>query len=256
MTTPIVAMHDVQTYLGGHWVLQDVNLSVMPDEIFCIVGGSGSGKSTVLRQMLGLLKPTHGIVKVYDKNIATLSYADYQGLCRKWGVLFQGGALFTSLTVLENITFLLREFTDLSRVARDELALLKIMLTGLPKEASVKYPAELSGGMIKRAGLARALSLDPHLLFLDEPTSGLDPESIEGFCKLIKKLKTLLNLTIIMVTHDLHTLWELSDRVAFLGDKTLLACDTVEKLSTNNNRLIYKFFHETVTKNKSAQHGN
>lgn len=250
MTTPVVTMENIKTYLGGQWVLNDINLKIMSGEIFCIVGGSGSGKSTILRQMLGLLKPTGGTVRVFDQNISALSFNQYQQLCRRWGVLFQGGALFTSLTVQENITFLLGEYTDLSRSARNQIALLKILLTGLPVSAAIKLPAELSGGMIKRAALARALSLDPQLLFLDEPTSGLDPESIEGFCNLIKELKKLLGLTIIMVTHDLHTLWELSDRVAFLGDGSVLACEPVEVLAQNKTPLIYKFFHE------ATKHGN
>ena len=168
---------------------------------------------------------------------------EYRLLCQKWGVLFQSGALFSSLTVLENVIYPLKEYSHLSHKALKELGLFKLSLVGLPKSAAMKYPAELSGGMIKRAALARALILDPALLLLDEPSSGLDPNSVNSLDELILNLKNLLNLTVVMVTHDLRTLWQIVEHVAFLGENKILALGTVKEIATNPHPMIHNYFH-------------
>jgi len=239
----IIEVKNIRTNLGGTWVNDGLSLTVKRGEILAIVGGSGSGKTTLLREMLMLLRPNSGSVSVFGKELTTANANVLLSVQRRWGVLFQQNALFSSLTVLENTAFPLSEHTSLDPHTIRELALLKILLAGLPVAAAIKYPSELSGGMQKRAGLARAIVLDPELLFLDEPTSGLDPDSAAGFDELILDLQATMGLTIVMVTHDLDSLWHVANRVAFLGDGKVLCVDTVKNVANNSHPLIKDFFN-------------
>lgn len=239
---PIIEVKNISIKLGGSSVHKNLNLSVNRGEILAIVGGSGSGKTTLLREMLMLQKPDSGSIKIFDHELTTASQLTLLEVQKRWGVLFQQNALFSSLTVQENTAFPLREHTGLDKKTINELAILKILLAGLPIDAAVKYPAELSGGMQKRAGIARAIILDPELLFLDEPTSGLDPESAGAFDELILNLQKTMGLTIVMVTHDLDSLWRVTNRVAFLGEKKVLCVDAMANLVKNPHPLIQSFF--------------
>src|SRR3990167_6304826 len=207
---PVIEIKNLHTLLGHTWVHQGINLSVERGEILGIVGGSGSGKTTLLREMLGLTKPSKGSLLLFGQELTTASPLTLLSIQKRWGVLFQENALFSSLTLLDNVAFPLREHTTLDANSIRELALLKILLAGLPLNASLKYPAELSGGMQKRAGIARAIVLDPELIFLDEPTAGLDPATASGFDDLILNLQSTMGLTIVIVTHDLDTLWKVT----------------------------------------------
>jgi phospholipid/cholesterol/gamma-HCH transport system ATP-binding protein len=238
----VIEVREVGVELGGVWVHKNLNLSVNRGEILAIVGGSGSGKTTLMREMLMLQRPDVGSIRLFNHEVTTASSSTLLEIQKRLGVLFQQNALFSSLTVLENTAFPLREHTSLDNKTIDELAMLKILLAGLPADAAVKYPAELSGGMQKRAGIARAIVLDPELLFLDEPTSGLDPDSASAFDELILNLKKTMGLTIVMVTHDVDSLWHVTDRVAFLGEKKVLCVDTMAKLVKNSHPFIQTFF--------------
>jgi phospholipid/cholesterol/gamma-HCH transport system ATP-binding protein len=239
---PIITMKNVKSYLGGAWVHKDINLTVSRGEILGIVGGSGSGKTTLLREILCLTPPTAGSIRVFGHELTNASPATLLSIQRRWGVLFQQNALFSSLTLLENVSFPLHEHTQLDAQSIKDLALLKILMAGLPSDAAVKYPSELSGGMQKRAGLARAIVLDPELLFLDEPTAGLDPNTAAGFDELILNLQSTMGLTIVMVTHDLDSLWKVTNRVAFLGEGTVLKVAAMPDLVKDPNPLIQAFF--------------
>ncbi len=243
MTQPIIEVKDIKINLGGKWVHDGLSLTVLQGENLGIVGGSGSGKTTLLREMLLLQRPNSGSIRVFDHELMTANDTTLLKIQRRWGVLFQQNALFSSLTVLENVAFPLHEHTTLNLATINELALLKILLVGLPIDAASKYPSELSGGMQKRAGLARAIVLDPELLFLDEPTSGLDPEGAAGFDELVLNLQETLELTIVMVTHDLDSLWTITDRVAFLGEGKVLCVDAMTELVKNKNPMIKDFFN-------------
>lgn len=238
----IIDMHDVKTQLGDTWVHKGINLQVKRGEVLGIVGGSGSGKTTLLREILGLTRPTSGEVKLFGKDIIHATPAELLAIQRRWGVLFQQNALFSSLTLQENVAFPLKEHTDLDQAAINQLALLKILMAGLPAEAAVKFPAELSGGMQKRGALARAIVLDPELIFLDEPTAGLDPTTASGFDQLIIDLQSTMGLTIVMVTHDLDSLWAVTDRVAFLGEGKVLCVAPMPELIKNPHPQIQAFF--------------
>lgn len=238
----IIEVKNIKINLGGSWVHKGLDLNVYQGEILGIVGGSGSGKTTLLREMLMLQPPTSGSIKIFGEELTTASTKKLLALQKRWGVLFQQNALFSSLTVLENTAFPLHEHTALDAHTINELALAKILASGLAAEASVKYPAELSGGMQKRAALSRAIALDPEILFLDEPTSGLDPESAASFDELVSDLQTTMGLTIVIVTHDLDTLWKVTNRVAFLGEGKVLCVDSMPNLVKNPNPLIQKFF--------------
>lgn len=240
---PIIEITNLETNLGGTWVNKGLNLTVQRGEILAIIGGSGSGKTTLLREILMLLRPQAGSIKVFNKELTTATPATLLAVQRRWGVLFQQNALFSALTVLENTAFPLKEHTALDLETIQELALLKILLAGLPLSSIVKYPAELSGGMQKRAGLARAIVLDPELVFLDEPTSGLDPDSSAAFDELILGLQATMGLTIVMVTHDLDSLWTVADRIAFLGEGKVLCVDTAENLVKNPHPMIQEYFN-------------
>jgi phospholipid/cholesterol/gamma-HCH transport system ATP-binding protein len=239
---PIIEMQHVKVQMGRTWVHTDVNLSVMQGEILAIVGGSGSGKTTLLREILMLQKPQSGSIRVFDEEITGMSPQAFLAIQKRWGMLFQQNALFSSLNVLENISFPLKEHTDLDPELIRELALLKLLLVGLPLDAALKYPSELSGGMQKRAALARAIIMDPELLLFDEPNAGLDPDSAAAQDELILNLKKFLGLTIVMVTHDLDTLWHVSDRVAFLGEGKVLCVAPMKELVKQPHRLIQAFF--------------
>ncbi len=238
----IIEINNLKTFLGGSWIHKGINLSVKKSEILGIVGGSGSGKTTLLRAMLGLQRVTSGSIRIFNRDIVNASYLDMLAIQRRWGVLFQENALFSSLSLLENVAFPLREHTTLDEASIQQIALLKILMAGLPTDSAIKFPAELSGGMQKRAGLARAIVLDPELIFLDEPTAGLDPSTADSFDELILNLQSTMGLTIVIVTHDLDTLWKISDRVAFLGEGIVLCVDSLPQLIKNPNPAIQHFF--------------
>jgi phospholipid/cholesterol/gamma-HCH transport system ATP-binding protein len=238
----IIELTDISTFLGEQWVNKNLCLTVKRGEILAIVGGSGSGKTTLLREMLLLQAINSGSIKVFGQELTTASSVELLAVQKRWGVLFQQNALFSSLTLLENTAFPLREHTSLDDDTINRLALLKILLSGLPVEAAHRYPSELSGGMQKRAGLARATVLDPELLFLDEPTSGLDPDSAAAFDELVLNFQSTMGLTIVMVTHDLDSLWHVANRVAFLGEGKVLCVDTVANVAKNPHPLIKQYF--------------
>lgn len=242
IATPIIEITGLVNQLGGHKVHDGLDLTVNKQEILGIVGGSGSGKTTLLRSILMLLRPTAGSIKVFDTEVINCSEQTAREVRHRWGVLFQQNALFSSLTLLENVQFPLVNFTRLPKDVQEQIALLKIVLSGLSADAALKYPSELSGGMQKRAGLARAIALDPELLFLDEPTAGLDPQSAIDLDKLILHLRDSLGLTVVIVTHDLDTLERISDRVAFLGEAKVLATQPLTELMKNPHPLIQAYF--------------
>ncbi len=238
----VIEMRGIETRFGEKVVHENVDLTVYEGEIFGLLGGSGSGKTTLLREMIMLLKPTAGKVEVLGYDLGSISREEAHRLRTKWGVLFQFGALFTSLTVADNIAVWLREYTRLSERTIRQIVHTKLEMVGLEPSVGKLYPAELSGGMIKRAGLARALVMDPKLLFLDEPTSGLDPVSAEAFDNLITELRRLLNLTIVMVTHDIDTIFNVVDRMAVLGDRHVVAQGTLKEILRNDHPFIRQFF--------------
>jgi len=219
---PAIRLRNVTKHFGKQPIFENLDLDVQRGEILGIAGGSGTGKSVLLRTILGLLPFETGQIEVFGKNFQALSSQDRIAVERRWGVLFQDGALFSSLTVLQNVQVPMREHLKLSQPVMDELALLKIAMVGLPANAAYKYPSELSGGMRKRAGLARALALDPDIVFLDEPTSGLDPIAAAAFDHLIKNLQQTLGLTVYMITHDLDSIFAVCDRVAVIADKHIV----------------------------------
>lgn len=238
----VIRIEHIYNAFGPHVVHEDLNMTVQRGEMIALVGGSGSGKTTLLRSIIMLQPPIKGQVYLFDQPVWGASHSEKQKLRQTFGMLFQSGALFSSLTVLENIMVPLQEHTKLSRKDMEEVAMLKLTLSGLKPEAASLLPKDLSGGMIKRASLARALALDPELLFLDEPTAGLDPISASEFDGLMRQLKESLNLTVVMVTHDLDSIWATTDKVAFLGNKTLIAYEPIQDLVKNSNPLIQKYF--------------
>lgn len=239
MSTTILSAKHIANRFGTQRVHDDVSLDVQKGEIIGIVGGSGSGKSVLLKTMLGLHKPTGGEVEVMGRPLSSLSSQDIAML---FGVLFQQGALFSSLSVAQNIMLPMQEHTDLPEDMQQQLAAMKLALVEMRPEAGAKLPSELSGGMIKRAGLARALALDPQILFLDEPTAGLDPLTASAFDQLILTLNRTLGITVIMITHDLDSLFALCHRVAVLVDRKLII-DSLPKLLDNPHPWIKEYFH-------------
>ena len=239
----VVDIRGLNTRFGRNVVHDNVSLSVHPGEIFALVGSSGCGKSTLLRTIIMLLQPVSGSIRVFGQEVVGLRDEEALPLRRRWGVMFERGALFSSLTVAENVGMVLREHTQLSARLVAEVATMKIALTGLPADAGAKYPSELSGGMRKRAALARAIALDPELLFLDEPTAGLDPLSASGIDELVRSLRDALGLTIMMVTHDLDLLWRAADRVAVLGGGHILGSGSMNELSGSADPLIREYFY-------------
>lgn len=243
MPAPIIEIANIRTRFGSAVVHDDVSLEVRRGEIFALVGSSGCGKSTLLREIILLHRPQSGSIRVFGKDVLGLDDEAALPLRKSWGVMFERGALFSSLTVAENVGLPMREHTRISDALIDELAAVKIALAGLPASAGAKFPSELSGGMRKRAALARAMALDPELLFLDEPTAGLDPTSASGFDELVLHLKKSLGLTIMMVTHDLDLLWRVADRVAVLGEGKILGVGTMAELSESPHPLIREYFY-------------
>ena len=242
MSTPIIEIKGLKNYLGGQWVHSNVNLTVERGEILAIIGGSGSGKTTIIRSILMLQKPTAGLIRVFGEDIGSLSEQAANTLRRRWGMLFQHSALFSAMSVLDNIMFPMQELTSLDDDFMRELALLKLSLVGLPKEAADKFPSQLSGGMQRRAAAARAIAMDPELLFLDEPTSGLDPLSAKQFDKLIIFLRDALNLTIVIVSHDIESIKRCTNRVAFIGAGEIVAIQPIDELMKNPHPLIADYF--------------
>ena len=239
---PAIQVRGLRSQFGDHVVHEDLDLTVMRGEILGVVGGSGTGKSVLMNTIIGLRSPDAGTVTVFGQELQRASRRRWSVLERAWGVLFQGGALFSNLTVRENVTAPMFEHTDLSRREAEELADLKIAMVGLRPEAGSLKPAELSGGMKKRASLARALALDPELLFLDEPTSGLDPIGAAAFDELLRDLAASLGLTVFMITHDLDSLYEITDRVAVLADARVVATAPVRELETSDHPWIREYF--------------
>jgi phospholipid/cholesterol/gamma-HCH transport system ATP-binding protein len=240
--TPVIAVHGVVNRFGAQVVHEGVDMEVREGEIFGIVGGSGSGKSVLLRTILGLQRPVSGRVELVGRDITTLTQAELREVKRRYGVTFQHGALFSSLTVLENVKLPIAEYYDLEERALDEMAQFRLALVGLPADAGAKYPAQLSGGMIKRAALARALALDPKLLFLDEPTAGLDPIAAAAFDELLLDLQRNLGLTVVMITHDLDTIFRTCNRVGVIVDRRMVV-DTLERIVDYDHPWIRRYFH-------------
>ena len=239
---PVIEVRHVGTVLGGVRIHKDLNLTVTAGEVLGIIGGSGSGKTTLLRLMLGLERPSEGEVLVFGQKLGKCEATDLARVRHRWGVLFQQGALFSALTVFDNIALPLRELKSLPKDLIAELVMTKLQQVGLKPADGIKMPAELSGGMVKRVSLARSLIMDPQLLFLDEPTAGLDPASSKGFVQLIESLKREMALTVVMVTHDVDTLFAIADRVAVLADQHLIAHGPLEQVVNQPHPFIRNFF--------------
>jgi phospholipid/cholesterol/gamma-HCH transport system ATP-binding protein len=253
--TPVIEVKGLVNRFGTQVVHDGLDMEVRAGEIFGVVGGSGAGKSVLLRTILGLRPPQAGTVEMYGKDMRRLSRAERTGLVREYGVTFQNGALISSLTVAQNIQLPLREYCDLSEAALGELVELNLALVGLPGDAAYKYPSQLSGGMVKRAALARALSLEPKLLFLDEPTSGLDPISAAAFDELLLYLHSQLHLTVVMITHDLDTLFRTCSRVGVIVDRHMIT-DSLDGMLHNENPWIRDYFHGPRARAaEQAEHG-
>jgi phospholipid/cholesterol/gamma-HCH transport system ATP-binding protein len=240
---PIIKVRGLDVGFGAKEVLKGLDLDVAPGEVLGFVGGSGQGKSVLTRAILGLNAKQGGMIEVFGENIDELSGDGRRAMERRWGVMFQGGALFSSLTVRQNIQAPMREYLKLSPQLMDELAALKLRLVGLPADAGEKFPSQLSGGMVKRAALARALALDPELLFLDEPTSGLDPIGAADFDELIATLQKTLGLTVFMVTHDLDSLYSICDTIAALADGKVIAHGPLEAMLASDHPWLRAYFH-------------
>ena len=252
---PVLEVQGLVNRFGTQLVHEGLDMQVAQDEVFGIVGGSGSGKSVLLRTILGLQRPQAGVVRIGGNDITRMTPAQLRAVKARYGVSFQQGALYSGLTVLQNVQLPMIEHLELPATALDELALLKIRLVGLPADAAAKYPAQLSGGMVKRAALARALSLDPSLLFLDEPTSGLDPVSAAAFDDLVLYLQQHLRLTIVMITHDLDTIFRTCNRVGVIVDRRMES-DTLERIVEHPHPWIQAYFHgERARQRLGAAHG-
>jgi len=239
---PVVEVQGLVNRFGDQVVHDGLDMQVRRDEVFGIVGGSGSGKSVLLRTILGLHRPQAGVVRINGNDITKMSEEQLRSVKEHYGVSFQSGALYSGLTVQQNVQQPMIEHLDLKETALDDLALLKICLVGLPPESAAKYPAELSGGMVKRAALARALALDPSLLFLDEPTSGLDPISAAAFDDLVLYLQKELKLTVVMITHDLDSIFRTCNRVGVIVDRKMVS-DTLARIVDYPNPWIQEYFH-------------
>ena len=241
---PIIAIRGLRNSFGEQVIHEGLDLEVERGEILGVVGGSGTGKSVLMRSIIGLQKPDEGEVEVLGENMIDRAEDEAKNIRRRWGILFQNGALFSTLTVAENVEVPIREyFPYLKPPLLDEIASYKIAMAGLPPDAGPKFPSELSGGMTKRAGLARALALDPELLFLDEPTSGLDPIAAAGFDELIRSLQQRLDLTVFLITHDLDSLHAICDRVAVLADRKVIAVGTIPELLALDHPWIQEYFN-------------
>ncbi|HKT74704.1 MAG TPA: ATP-binding cassette domain-containing protein [Steroidobacteraceae bacterium] len=261
MIYPVVEVRGLVNRFAAQVVHDGLDMEVQPDEVFGIVGGSGAGKSVLLHSILGLRRPQAGVVRIEGHDVTQMSAAALRDVKARYGVTFQQGALYSALTVMQNVQLPMIEHVELPATARDELAMLKIRLVGLPADAARKYPAQLSGGMIKRAALARALALDPTLLFLDEPTSGLDPISAAEFDELVLYLQKELRLTVVMITHDLDTIFRTCNRVGVIVERRM-EVDTLERIVDHSNPWIQAYFHGerararlTAARKSRAEHG-
>ncbi|MFM9865006.1 MAG: ABC transporter ATP-binding protein [Micropepsaceae bacterium] len=239
----IISVRGLRNQFGPQVIHDHLDLDIYRGEVLGIVGGSGTGKSVLLRTILGINRSAAGRIQIFGKVRGEMSRAEEQAIEQRWGVLFQDGALFSSLTVAQNIQVALKEHLHMPQKLMDEIAAVKIGLVGLPPEAGPKFPSELSGGMRKRAGLARALALDPEIVFLDEPTAGLDPIGASAFDELIKNLQATLGLTVFMVTHDLDSLYAICDRIAVLAEKKVLVTGTIQEMMTQEHPWIREYFH-------------
>jgi phospholipid/cholesterol/gamma-HCH transport system ATP-binding protein len=239
----VIRIRGLRNAFGDAVIHDGLDLDVRKGEILGVVGGSGTGKSVLMRSIIGLQTPEAGEVDVLGENMIGRDEDEAKNIRRRWGILFQAGALFSTLTVAENVEVPLREYFHLTPRLMDEIASYKIAMSGLPPDAGPKYPSELSGGMVKRAGLARALALDPELLFLDEPTAGLDPIAAQNFDELILSLRDKLDLTVFLITHDLDTLYAICDRVAVLADRKVVAVGTIEQLLALDHPWIQEYFN-------------
>ena len=239
-----ISVRGIRNSFGDQIVHDGLDLDVRKGEILGVVGGSGTGKSVLMRAIIGLQTPDEGEIHVFGESMVGRLDDEALAIRKRWGVLFQGGALFSTLTVAENVEVPIREYyPNIGAELRDEIAAYKIRMTGLPAEAGPKYPSELSGGMKKRAGLARALALDPDLLFLDEPTAGLDPIGAAAFDEQTRQLQQTLGLTVFLITHDLDTLYSICDRVAVLADKKVIAVGTIDELLATDHPWIQEYFN-------------
>ena len=242
MATPVIRIRDLSTRFGETWIHQGVNLDIEPGEMVSLVGGSGSGKTTLLRMVVGLLLPTGGSIELFGEPLFGGGVARERALRQRFGVLFQHGALFSAFNVFDNIAFPLRELNRYDEDAIHDLVMLKLSMVELLPRHGRLMPSELSGGMVKRVALARALALEPELLLLDEPTAGLDPDRSDSFVRLIRMLGEELGLTVMLVTHDLDTLAALSTRVAVLGEQRILAYGTTDEIIHVDHPFIRNFF--------------
>jgi phospholipid/cholesterol/gamma-HCH transport system ATP-binding protein len=244
MSETIITIRGLKNSFGDQCIHDGLDLDLRRGEILGVVGGSGTGKSVLMRSIIGLQSPDAGQIEVLGENMIGREEDEAKNIRRRWGILFQNGALFSTLTVAENVEVPIREYYPFIKPPLlDEIAGYKIAMSGLPADAGPKYPSELSGGMRKRAGLARALALDPELLFLDEPTAGLDPIGAAAFDELIENLKQRLELTVFLITHDLDTLYAICDRVAVLSDKKVVAVGTIDELLALDHPWIQEYFN-------------
>ncbi|WP_347267038.1 ABC transporter ATP-binding protein [Paracoccus sp. (in: a-proteobacteria)] len=243
MSGNVIEVRGLRTQFGSHVVHDGLDLDLKRGEILGVVGGSGTGKSVLLRSIAGLSRPAAGTIRVFGEDVAALHGPAREALERRWGVMFQSGALFSSLNVRENVEVPLRAVPGLSDETRRGLAELKVSMAGLPWIANAKYPSDLSGGMKKRAGIARALALDPEIVFLDEPTAGLDPIGADAFDRLILELRNALNLSVFLVTHDLDTLHTCCDRIAVLAEKRVLVTGTMAEMLQVDHPWVHEYFH-------------
>lgn len=239
----VIEVRGLRTQFGSHVVHDGLDLDLRRGEILGVVGGSGTGKSVLLRTIVGLIRPPVGEIRVFGQDVNRLSGAARRAIERRWGVMFQDGALFSALTVRENVEVPLKAVPGLSDEDRARLAELKVSMAGLPWKANADYPADLSGGMRKRAGLARALALDPEIVFLDEPTAGLDPIGADAFDRLIVQLRDAMNLSVFLVTHDLDTLHVCCDRIAVLAEKKVLTTGTMAQMLKVDHPWVHEYFH-------------
>jgi phospholipid/cholesterol/gamma-HCH transport system ATP-binding protein len=240
--TAVISVRDLTVGFGDATVLDRATLDVFEGEILGFVGGSGAGKSVLMRTIIGLLPKRHGSIEVFGADLAAVNDDERRAIERRWGVLFQQGALFSSLTALQNVQFPIREYLKLSPRLIEEIALAKLEMVGLDTNVRGKYPSELSGGMVKRVALARALALDPDIVFLDEPTSGLDPIGAAEFDALIRTLQRTLGLSVFMVTHDLDSLHTVCDRIAVLSEGRIIATGTIETMLASEHPWLKSYF--------------
>jgi len=247
---PIIEVDGIVTRFGDRTIHDGVSLSVKQNEIFAILGESGSGKSVLMKEMIMLLEPNVGNVSIFGQELRGISFKNAQKLRKQWGVLFQFGALYSSMTISENIEVQLKEYTSLSQEMRNTIVRSKIALVGLDEHVGSLYPSELSGGMVKRAALARALAMDPKLLFLDEPTSGLDPVGARNFDALIVKLRDMLDITVVMITHDLDSIFNIVDNMAILADKHVVAEGSLKNVLQSQHPFVEEFFKNDFIKEK------